>query len=264
MYIQEISIKLQENTKKEKISEIIEEFDLLTGFYRGSGQTQGKIASQYITLNNDKIVYLPFTLEKKSLDKTYNNYYVNKQIDKIEKICQASFQFKTLGTDNYQPCCTCEKTDFYILITNFITILSPLRCGNCHKSVPLYKIPIYYDYGYMPILSWETNYNVCDTLQMNCEVGEKWALKQMQEVNSQLSKQGLAICKKIAELTQIPTYYYLHNYRKIKYKKNQQSQLSQSCPMCKSEWDLFEKIHNFYDFKCDTCMLISTISPNLC
>ncbi len=67
----------------------------------------------------------------------------------------------------------------------------------------------------MPILSWETNYISCDSLQMNCEVGERWALNQMQEITSQLSKQGLEICRKIEELTSIPTYYYLHNYKKV-------------------------------------------------
>ena len=109
----------------------------------------------------------------------------------------------------------------------------------------------------MPILSWETNYISCDRLQMNCEVGERWALNQMQEITSQLSKQGLGICRKVEELTSTPTYYYLHNYKKFK-----GDQLKRHCPKCNKKWNLETQLHNHYDFKCDKCKIVSTISPN--
>jgi predicted nucleic acid-binding Zn ribbon protein len=41
---------------------------------------------------------------------------------------------------------------------------------------------------------------------MNCEVGERWALNQMQKIDSQLSQQGIKICTKIEKLTGVPTY----------------------------------------------------------
>ena len=254
MYIQEISIEL--NTKADK-NDLIDEVGLLTAFYRANGQTQGKIESQYIT--DSKIFCLPFTLEKNSLSKKFDNFYVKNQIKKIEELCDSTLQFKTVGKSyaTYKTPCKCKKPEFYILITNYITIYSPLTCGTCFRSVPLYRLPKYDDYGYMPIFSWETNYISCDSLQMNCEVGERWALNQMQEVNSQLSKQGLKICKKIEELTTIPTYYYLHNYRKAK-----GDQLLKPCPVCGNKWNLKETLNNFYEFKCDRCKLLSTTSPN--
>jgi predicted nucleic acid-binding Zn ribbon protein len=253
MYIQEISIELKTKANKD---ELVDEFELLMAFYRGSGQTQGKIESLYIT--KDKIVCLPYTLERNSLDKRYNNFYVNNQTQKLEERCNSTLSFRTVGKsyNSYKTPCTCKKSGFFILITNYTTIDSPVTCGTCHKSVPLYRLPVYYDYGYMPILSWETNYISCDSLQMNCEVGERWALNQMQEINSQLSKQGLKICKRIEELTSIPAYYYLHNYRKSK-----GNQLLRRCPGCNKRWDLKEQLHNVYDFKCDKCKIVSTISP---
>ena len=84
MYIQEISIDIK--TKADK-DELIDEFGLLMSFYRSSGQTQGKIESQYV--ENDKIVCLPYTLEKNSLDKKFNNLYVNKQTKKVEELCNS-------------------------------------------------------------------------------------------------------------------------------------------------------------------------------
>lgn len=254
MYIQEISIEI--NSKVDR-DEIVDEFGILMSFYRGSGQTQGSIESQYIVDN--KIVCLPYTLEKNSLDKKYDNFYVARQTKKLEELCNSKIQFKTVGKDydSYKSPCKCKTSSFYILITNYLTIYPPLTCGTCNNYVPLYKLPKYYDYGYIPILSWETNYKSCDSLQMNCEVGERWALNQMQEVKSQLSRQGIEICKKITELTNVSTYYYLHNYRKHK-----GDQLKRRCPNCNRKWDLKQQLHNFYDFKCDKCKLVSTISAN--
>src|SRR5207237_2311956 len=134
----------------------------------------------------------------------------------------------------------CLKLKFNCVITHYVTIESPLACGSCFRSVPLYRLPKYDDHDYMQILSWETNYISCDSLQMNCEVGERWALNQMQEVKSQLSRQGLKICQRIEELTDVPTYYYLHNYRKEK-----SNPLSRPCPVCGDKWNLKEPLNNF-------------------
>ena len=108
-------------------------------FYRGSGQTQGRIESKYI--DNDKIICLPFTLEKNSLDKKFNNFYVNRQTKKVEELCNSQLTFKTVGKsyNSYKTPCKCKKSDFYILITNYVTIESQLTCGTCNKSVPLYR-----------------------------------------------------------------------------------------------------------------------------
>ena len=255
MYIQEISIEIKTNIDR---NDIVDEFDLLIGFYRGSGQTQGRIESQYI--NENKIVCLPFTLEKDSLSEKYNNFYVNSQIRKIEELCNSTIQFKTVGKshESYESPCTCNIPEFYILITNYGSISSPLTCGTCNKPVPLYRLPHYYDYGYIPILSWETNYISCDRLQMNCEVGERWALNQLQNVNSQLSKQGFRICKKIEELTKIPTYYYLYNQKRVKGDES-----LKLCPICLEKWNLKRQMFGSYDFKCDKCKIVSIKSSNI-
>ncbi|MFZ4796035.1 MAG: DUF2310 family Zn-ribbon-containing protein [Bacteroidia bacterium] len=254
MYIQEISIEIKSEFDKE---ELVYEFGYLMVDYRNNGQTQGLIESQYI--NETRIVCLPSTLEINSLDSNFNNTYVDYRIKKIEEICKSKFKFRTVGKsfDYYIAPCECPKSEYYILITNYATTESPLTCGNCNKSVPLYRLPKYYKDDYLPILSWESNYIACDRLQMNCEVGENWALNQMEKLDSQLSKQGLKICKKIEELTQINTYYYLHNWKKYK-----GDTLQRHCPGCNNKWGLKKPLHKIYDFRCDKCKLISTISPN--
>lgn len=256
MYIQEISIDLNKAPDKETIAQ---EFNGLMIYYRGSGQTQGKIEPLYI--KDNRIISTPFTLEKDALDKKYNNFYVQEQSKKVEALSQSVLMFKMLGMTQGQEitACSCTQPKSYILITNYISIDPPLMCGTCHEPVPLYKLPVYHDHGYMPILSWETNYKSCDSLQMNCEVGERWALNQMQEPDSQLSRQGRTICHLIEDETGIPTYYYLHNYRRTK-----RNTSDHNCPGCNEAWLPVEHAHNIpYDFRCDQCRLVSVISPNV-
>ncbi|NQX38695.1 Predicted nucleic acid-binding protein, contains Zn-ribbon domain [Pedobacter steynii] len=252
MYIQEIQVEIKSKADKD---EIFEEMSFLTHYYRGNGQSQGRIESQYIA--GSKIICLPFTLEKDSLDRKYNNFYTDRQREKIEQLCDTKIQIKTVGKtcETYNSACNCKKSDFYILITNYITIESPICCGTCHQSVPLYRLPKYADHGYAPILSWESNYISCDTLQMNCEVGERWASNQMEDLKSTLTKQGLKICRTLESLTHTPVYYYLHNYSKYK-----GDELSRTCPGCNSNWGLQAPLHDRYDFKCDQCRLVSTLS----
>ncbi len=252
MYIQEISIEIKKNVDRD---ELVDEFGILMSSYRKSGQTQGKIESQYI--NEHEIVCLPYTLEKDSLDEKYNNFYVTRGIKKVEEICGSKFEIKLVGQykDDFEPVCKCKKSEYYILITNYLSISSPITCGTCNNYVPLYRLPVYEDHGYVQILNWETNYISCDSLQMNCQVGERWALNQMQEIASQLSKQGFNICRKIEELTNTPTYYYLHNYN-----KRNGYNLSRPCPSCGENWGVKESVHDYFDFKCDNCKILSTLS----
>ena len=254
MYIQKIAIKI--NTKADK-NELMDEFGNLIACYRNNGQIQGKDESLY--LSKDKMVCLPFTLEKNSLHQKFNNVYVNQQIEKIEQLCEAKLKYKTVGKTHtaYQSPCQCQKSDFYILFTHYLTIESPITCGNCNHSVPLYRLPKFENFGYWSILKWDENYKACDTLQMSCEVGERWGINQMQDIHSQLSKQGMTICAEIEALTAIPTYYFLHDYRKYKSK-----QATKTCPSCGGKWDLATPLHDFYDFKCDQCKIVSIISQN--
>lgn len=252
MYVHEISIEIKSNYNKREL-EI--QFDHLMHYYRGSGQSLGRYECGYIDKN--RIVSIPVTHEKNSLDKKYNNYYVNKQILRLEELCKSVLEIKTIGTAyrGIKATCKCKTPEFYILNAMFSSLIT---CGTCYRAIPLYKLPIYYDYGYMPILSWETNYISCDSLQMNCEVGERWALNQMQKIDSQLNKQGLKICRKLEEITSIPTYYFLYDYKKYKGKQ----QLESLCPGCNNKWILKTQLHENFDFKCETCRLLSSFSNN--
>lgn len=251
MYIQKIAIQ----TKETLADDLVDEFNLLLSYYRGNGQIIGTLPIQY--LDKDTIIASAYSVEKDALNQENNNFYVNRQIDKLEKLLKSRLKIANQGKtfESYDGGCDCESSPFYFLQTNYIEVDSPLKCGACEGSVALYKIPIYYDYGYMPILSWQSNYVSCDTLQMNCEVGEEWATKQMQDIKSELNQQGLTIIQKIEKLTSVPTYYYLYNYNRTK-----NSKTPNQCPNCQKNWKLEEQLLEEFDYQCDDCRIISTFS----
>ncbi len=255
MYTQEI--RLATNLAKDKET-LYEEFSILLVNYYKNGQVQDDTDNLHIDL--DSIRCFPLTIAKDALKKKHNTSLINDRVKKIETLSKSKLQFNVLGKSPVYDAkeCKCKKSDFYILFTTFNHIGSPITCGTCKLDVPLYKLPLYDDYGYGDILSWQSNYKACDTLQIGCEVGEMWAMKQMWQHNSDLSKQGIEICEKITKLTKISTYYYLFNYRRISHKKD----MNRKCPCCGGEWILKDELHSLFNFKCDKCLLISSLSSN--
>lgn len=254
MYKQKISIAINSKFDRDKL---FDEFETLMGNLCKTGQVLGNYETPFVS-DNELISYQT-TLETTSLSKKYFDEYTKKRVSDLEQWCNATLKTEVVGkaVPEYKGVCKCKKSDFYILFTYALNSSGFLDCGTCKKIVPIYKLTQLTCNDKYEMLSWETNYKACDDLQLGCTVGEKWATKQMSDPNSQLSKQGIDICKKIKTATGIPTYYYLHNYRHI----SQQKDKSRLCPSCNGKWILKERLLDFYDFKCDKCKLLSTFSP---
>jgi predicted nucleic acid-binding Zn ribbon protein len=208
------------------------------------------------------MVAFVYTMEENSLDPTFHNQYVKSGILNLEKAAHGKLAIALVGKSStiYAGPCKCSSRSHFLLLTHFLTLSSPLFCGGCDRSVPLYKIPLYdgENSSYYKILSWQSNYQACDQLQINCEVGERWGMRQMQDVHSELSRQGLEICKRIEALTGTPTYYFLFNYRNISLIQDRK----RPCPSCGGQWQLEEALHGEYHFKCENCRLISSETCN--
>jgi len=253
MFKQKISISINSNFDRDKL---FDEFEILMGNLCKTGQVIGNYETPFITGN--ELVSYQTTLETTSLSKKYFDKYTKKRVKDIEQWCNSKLRAEVVGKaiPEDKGDCRCKKSAFYILFTYGFNNSGFLDCGNCNKVVPIYKLTeLTYDDRY-EMLSWETNYKACDDLQLGCSVGEKWATKQMSDPNSQLSKQGIAVCEKIEKATGIPTYYYLHNYRHT----SLQDEKARLCPSCNRKWLLKERLFGFYDYKCDKCKLLSNFS----
>ena len=236
----------------------IQEIDLYLGALRQNGQILGKEIPLYYKENDESIVASCVSIpENISLNIEYANKYVSKSLNIFKKL-SIGHTFEIMGkeVDSYKNC-QCKSVEYYILYTHYLTVKPPLHCGNCFGIIPLYKIPKTYDDEYNDIISWESDYHACDRLQMNCKVGERFGLQQLNKYSSNLNKNGIEICKRIKNLTGKSVYYYLYRYL---YSTTIVKEKKRKCPSCGNEWLLESKLFELFDFKCEKCTLLSNVS----
>lgn len=149
--------------------------------------------------------------------------------------------------------CKCASTKAYFLFTTYLNSEPPVRCIDCNGIVPLYRLPRPPVGDYSALLRWQSNYHACDTLQMNCTVGERFAEKQMSDLSSNLTQEGLAACRSIREQTGRPVYYYL--YRAAA--RRGSTELARECPGCGGNWRVREPLWGMFDLRCNRCYLLS-------
>lgn len=158
--------------------------------------------------------------------------------------------------------CRCSSRASLILFTRWYSVESPMRCGDCFGLVPQYQIPSAQGREHEPddsLNHWANDYRACDTLQLGCAVGEKWALRQMGRHKSKLSRQGGKLCRRLEKALSVPVFYYLHRY----YGRSLRREEARLCPRCGGEWRLKEEWHGEFDFKCDSCRLLSNIAMSI-
>ncbi len=249
------TIKVNFETIKQDDAESVNDLvNLLLGAWRMNGQILGK---QFLIAQTDEDfeVYVDAP-DTDSLSEKYNSRYVNETLEKIkEKKITPKTTVLGLEPDSAMMC-NCNKTKGYILFTTYVSLESPLKCADCFGVVPLYKIPKTADEEYYDIISWESDYQSCDSLQMNGVVGEKFAINQLSKYDSQLTKQGLKVCRNIERGTGKKVFYYLYKGSSKSYK----SELLRKCPRCGSNWLLKSPLHHKFDFKCKRCKLLSNIA----
>jgi predicted nucleic acid-binding Zn ribbon protein len=251
MQTAKITFEFTETKNFEALSDSV---NYLLGTWRKNGQILGKQFLMAKTENSfDVFVNIP---DFDSLAEKFNNKYVAENLSDIDGL-KVVRKVTILGEEpESKHVCGCKRVKGYILFTNYLTLESPLKCFDCFGVVPLYKVPKTKDEEYINILSWESDYQSCDSLQMNCRVGERFGTEQISKHDSPLSKIGLEICGKIETATGKKVYYYLYKYRAKSYETEQ----ARKCPNCKGDWLLPESLHNIFDFKCDNCRLLSNIA----
>jgi predicted nucleic acid-binding Zn ribbon protein len=253
MYSAIIEISPKSNEDEKDYSDLL---CLLLGCFRKNGQILGR---QYpISLNKNVFSAYVSIPAKDSLDPKYNNKYVTDAY--LELGGDEVITFRILGVDPESgKLCECNNRKSLIIFTNYLSIESPISCGNCFGSVPLYEIPKSYEDEYYRIICWESDYQACDQLQMNCAVGERFAINQMTKSDSALNKIGIEISRTLSEKCNVPVYYYLFKGSG----KSHEIEQKRVCPSCSGEWLLEKPFHEIFDFKCENCNLLSNIAWNI-
>ena len=144
--------------------------------------------------------------------------------------------------------CRCRAPSCYMLITNFLDFNSPVRCGDCYRHVPLYRLPFpWKEKNYQSLGYWMGLYKACNELEIACGFGERFGLSQMCRLKSPLNALGRDLCRVMGRKTRRPFYYYLHgrNYR-----------FMSKCPGCGGDW-LSDQVFHHFEYRCDKCKLFS-------
>jgi predicted nucleic acid-binding Zn ribbon protein len=248
MYTAEVRIQLTAAAR----AEVADEMAGLLGCWRRNGQA---LDSWVIAERADCLLAYVAIPEPGSLEDGLANKYVRESMDKLKQYGAAP-EVTILGPDPDTPtACECQTGCPLILFTTCMHRGSPLTCTDCLRPVPLYRIPSTCAEGYDDVLNWQEDYQACDTLELKSGPGERFGEREMSRHNSSLSRWGRELCRSIAALSGRRVYYYLSRTGG----RSRASELLRRCPGCEGEWLLEEPFHIF-DFKCDRCMLLSSIS----
>ncbi len=254
MHTIKINFELSKNGNFETLNDSV---NCLLGAWRMNGQIMG---NQFLIAQtkNGLEVYVDAS-EPDSLAEKFNNKYVNERLSEIGE--QGIIpKIAVLGNEpDSAVLCECVEIKSYILFTTYLSLESPLKCFDCFGIVPLYKIPKTADEEYYNIICWQSDYQSCDSLQMNCVVGERFGTNQLSKYDSQLTKQGLKVCRSIEKVTGKKVFYYLYKGSG----KTSESELLRKCPSCQDGWLLKKPLHNKFDFMCKKCKLLSNIAWNV-
>lgn len=238
--------------KEENFESINDSVNYLLGTWRMNGQILGNQFLIAKTENGLEVYVNAPDLD--SLSEEFNSEYASKYLSEISKP-HVVMKITVLGEEpEGAMLCECTKIKSYILFTTYISLESSLKCFKCFGVVPLYKIPKTADGEYHNLINWQSNYQSCDSLQMNCAVGERFGTDQMSKYDSPLTKQGLKVCQSIKKKTGKKAFYYLYKATAKSYK----SELLRKCPNCSGEWRLTKTLHGKFDFMCKNVVCSQT------
>jgi len=255
MFVAEITVRLAPEADPDEINNFLSILRQNGQVLSGEFQTArvGQLLKTYV-----------LTPEADALNRSHDNKWAKKARAHLAQKGLTHFKVKVLGEDptslNIDGCASPSE---YILFTNYLTMESPLRCGECFGPVPLYRLhqtyPVPDDGEYYSIKLWEYDYQACDTLQMNCRTGERFGIREMSEPDSSLSRRGRELCADIERGTGKPVYYYLFRYVS---RTTLEKERARRCPVCGGAW-LLEGPWHLFDFKCEACRLVSTLSQTV-
>jgi len=253
LFIKELTFECYKNTQYNAIERAINNyFDML----RYNGQILGR---EFPIAMFDGVFSTRLVCpEENSLDEAFNSPQVKHALAQLTEAGLLAPKIKTVAEDlNSLECAPDFTPSWQILYTTFLDTCSPIRCGETLQPIPLYRTPEAISNGdRKSVLKWQEEWINCDELQMNGSAVSSAILKEMGEVDSKLYHRGSNLSKRIQFVTKVPTYYYLYRVAGVSLENEKQ----RKCPSCGGEWLLDAPLFDIFDFKCDSCHLVSNIS----
>ncbi|MCE2569994.1 Zn-ribbon-containing protein [Motilimonas eburnea] len=251
MYIQDLIFECFQDTTFSRVEQSINQYlDAL----RYQGQILGREFP--IAIKEGYFQLRLVTPESNSLHSSFLSDQGRLALQGLTQAGLLSPKIKLLGEDlNSQATCN-TSPPWQILYTTYVHTCSPLRSGDDLSPIPLYRIPSIANGSQKQAIKWQEDWEACDQLQMNGSILEHGALAEISEVDSRLFRRGYDLTKRIEYLTKTPTYYYLYRVGG----SSLAQELARPCPLCQQPWQLAQPALDIFDFKCDSCRLVSNLS----
>lgn len=196
--------------------------------------------------------------EAGALGERFGNKWVRRSFRELAAVGVARPVVTLLGFDpETRRRCSCRKRPFLILFTTFMHNESPVQCGDCFGPIPLYRLPATGDGGNcQDLLWWQDTYQALDWLFIGTGPGERFAHDQLARFDSQLSKDGRELARKLEKKIRVPVYYYLSKH----FGRSDEAERKRRCPSCGKAWLRRETLHRIFDFQCRRCRLLSNVA----
>ena len=221
-------------------------------FLRKGGQIAGKYVLATTQTHFRATVYLP---DPQALALAFHCDFARRSRDELQALGLA-LKVEYINEVSPQQAFGLNKLPALYLYTFLHDIHAPVCAGDSGRPIPLYHLPIETQTR-EDILRWAKAYQCHDILQIDCGALEIAAYTQMADVHSELSQNGLALCRTLEARTGLPTYYYLYRYWAFDIGEN-----DLPCPGCGKPWFVGmsgEKSRGLaaHAFQCQACRLIS-------
>ena len=193
----------------------------------------------------------------KGLNEKYDNEYVNKYYTELREFFDIRIVSNGYNLE-FSAICKCKSPSWYYLLNPPFSANSPVICGDCDLSVPLFRLPhLDKDKEYSSIESWKQGYKGVDNLWFYGRY-DAFAYRQMSNPKSKLSKDGIRVCRDYEKAMKKPFYYYLNYYEKDFISDICGVKCVQTdgvCPICGKAWERIDS--GYADFRCLECRLIA-------
>jgi predicted nucleic acid-binding Zn ribbon protein len=238
------NVLLKFSFKDEELADF-DHMDYLLGSFVHNGQMIEYFDHPVITENT--AVYNGIIIQADSLNIRYYTENTNRFLQLLKED-QTEFEYEIVSEKPYLEAKSIADASGLIL---HFGGESPLRTLDHYYNVPLYLLPPTSVDGtnYQNIITWERNYEAIYRLWF-VGLDESYYYNQLTNYQSDLSIEGMELCKQIHDLTKKDCYYNL--FRDL----NPDVKELENCPKCNTPWKMENELFETFKYKCSNCFLI--------
>ncbi len=227
--------------------------------YLGAMSHSGQLCGDYfLTWTKGRLNAHVLLAGRAATEPRYHSRYGKRELRKVTATFGREPVWRILDDDAAQRPSTWRGAPFLYLFTNAFDWASPVCRGDGRPPIPVFMLPVAFEHKEQ-LYFWQRSYYHHDNIWLGSGALEIGAYRQLADPHSELAQHGRDLCREIEAGTGVPTFYYLTRYWG-RFRGEEQ----RLCPACGAAWRTErpkESSKRFwqFDFKCDSCRLISHV-----